>query len=227
MPLDSIPAVECAGLAHRFGAKWALRGVSFRVEPGEIVALVGRNGSGKSTLVRAIATALRPTRGTARVYGRDIRTDAGGVREIAALVGHDTGVYDDLTVVENLSFACRMAGEDDNPARILAVVERVGLAHEAQARARNLSAGQQRRIALARVLLRPVKLLLLDEPYTSFDEEGVAQVNELLAGLRADGGAAIVITHDIERARRVVDRTVRLDAGTLVEPPPALKVAHG
>jgi len=226
MSPDPLPAVECDNIAHRFGVKWALRGVSLRVEPGEIVALVGRNGSGKSTLVRAIATALRPTRGTARVYGRDIRTDAGGVREITALVGHATGVYEDLTVVENLSFACRMAGESSDPARIHATVEKVGLGHEADARARNLSAGQQRRIALARVLLRPVKLLLLDEPYTSFDDEGVARVNELLTELRGRGGAAIVITHDFERARRVVDRTVRLDQGALVETP-ALKVAHG
>ena len=227
MHLDSTPAVECVGLAHRFGVKWALRGVSLRVEPGEIVALLGRNGSGKSTLIRAVATALRPTRGTARVYGRDVRTDPGAVREITALVGHSTGVYEDLTVAENLRFACRMAGEPADPARILAAMEKVGLAHEAHARARDLSAGQQRRIGLARVLLRPVQLLLLDEPYTSFDDEGVARVNELLAELRGRGGAAIVITHDPERARRVVDRTITLDAGAIVESTPALKVAHG
>jgi heme ABC exporter ATP-binding subunit CcmA len=189
-----------------------------RVAAGEIVALVGKNGSGKSTLVRAIATAMRPTRGTASVYGHDIRADAAGVREVTALVGHATGVYDDLTVLENLRFACRMAGEPRSDAEILAAVERVGLAHEANERGRNLSAGQQRRIALARVFLRPVRLLLLDEPYTSFDEEGVARVNEMLTELRGRGGAAIVITHDVERVRRVADRTVRLDAGVIVEP---------
>jgi heme ABC exporter ATP-binding subunit CcmA len=189
-----------------------------RVAAGEIVGLIGKNGSGKSTLVRAIATALRPTRGTASVFGRDIRTDADGVRELTALVGHATGVYDDLTVLENLRFACRMAGEPTSDAQILAAVERVGLAHEANERGRNLSAGQQRRIALARVILRPVRLLLLDEPYTSFDDDGVARVNELLTEVRGRGGSAIVITHDLERARRVIDRTVRLDAGVLVEP---------
>jgi heme ABC exporter ATP-binding subunit CcmA len=231
----SPPAVECLGLAHRFGAKWALRGVSMRIEAGEIVALVGRNGSGKSTLMRAIATALAPTRGTARVYGNDVRTDAGAVRDLTAMIGHATGVYEDLTVVENLKFACHMAGESADRTRIHAALERVGLAHEANARGRHLSAGQQRRIALARVFLRPVKLLLLDEPYTSFDEEGVARVNELLTELRGRGASAIVITHDFERARRVVDRTVRIDAGMLVDgtsgalsnPPSMRAVSHG
>jgi ABC-type sulfate/molybdate transport systems ATPase subunit len=103
----------------------------------------------------------------------------------------------------------------------------VGLGAESNARARELSAGQQRRIALARALLRPVRLLLLDEPYTSFDEEGAAVVDRALAALRARGGAAIVITHDAERARRVTDRAVRLDAGALVEPHAPLRVANG
>jgi heme ABC exporter ATP-binding subunit CcmA len=215
--------------------KWALRGVSMRVEPGEVIALVGRNGSGKSTLMRAISTALRPTRGTATVYGNDIRTDPGGVRELTAMIGHATGVYEDLTVTENLHFACRMAGESTDPKRLLEALERVGLAHEANERGRNLSAGQQRRIALARVFLRPVRLLLLDEPYTSFDDEGVARVNEALADLRRRGGAGIVITHDFERVRTAVDRTVRIDDGVLIDAhagPPVKhdfpkKVAHG
>ncbi|MGH3055810.1 MAG: heme ABC exporter ATP-binding protein CcmA, partial [Gaiellaceae bacterium] len=211
-----------------FGVKWALRGVSMRVDQGEILALVGRNGSGKSTLMRAIATALSPTRGTARVYGHDVRSDPGAVREQTAMIGHTTGVYDDLTVTENLRFACRMAGEHADPSRIHAAIERVGLLHEANERGRHLSAGQQRRIALARVFLRPVRLLLLDEPYTSFDEEGVARVNDLLGELRARGGAAIVITHDFERARRVVTRTVRIDGGVLVDAPTVMKaMAHG
>ena len=121
------------------------------------------------------------------------------------------------------------------PKRIREAFERVGLAHEANARGRHLSAGQQRRIALARVFLRPVRLLLLDEPYTSFDDEGVARVNEALADLRQRGGAGIVITHDFERVKTAVDRTVRIDEGKLIDShagPPAkydfpAKVSHG
>ena len=227
MSFESLPAVDCVGLAHRYGAKWALRGVHVRIDAGEIVALVGRNGSGKTTLMRAIATALRPTRGTIRVFGHDTRAEPGAVREVTALVGHATGVYTDLSAAENLQFAIRMTGDPASPARVQEVLERVGLAHESLARARDLSAGQLRRVALARVLLRPVQLLLLDEPYTSFDEEGVAGVDRELAALRARGGAAIVITHDAERARRVTDRAIRLDAGSVVEAQPPLKVANG
>jgi len=215
--------------------KPAVDGVTLDAPRGAITAIVGPNGSGKSTLVRAIATALRPTKGTIRVFGNDTRSDSGAVRESIALVGHATGVYEDLTVIENLRFACKMAGEPHDDARLLAVLERVGLAHEANARGRELSAGQQRRIALSRVLLRPVRLLLLDEPYTSFDDDGVASVNDMLVDLRARGGSAIVITHEMERVRGIIDGTVRLDAGLLFEPSltptgamPAFKaVRHG
>jgi heme exporter protein A len=212
------PAVECIALAHRFGPKWALRGITMRIAAGEIVAVTGNNGSGKSTLLRVIATALRPSRGSARVFGHDVRTAAAAVREHTALVGHASGVYADLTVRENLRFAMRMVGESMDEARISAAIERVNLAHEADSRARDLSAGQQRRVSLARVMLRDVQLLLLDEPYTSFDEEGIARVNDVLRELRARGGSALVITHDLERTRAVMDRAIRLDAGMLHEP---------
>ncbi len=212
------PAVECIALAHRFGPKWALRGITMRIAAGEIVAVTGNNGSGKSTLLRVVATALRPSRGSARVFGHDVRTDAASVRGMCALVGHASGVYADLTVRENLGFAMRMSGESMDDARIAAAIERVNLAHEADTRARDLSAGQQRRVSLARVMLRDVQLLLLDEPYTSFDEEGIARVNELLRELRARGGSALVITHDLDRTRAVMDRAIRLDAGMLHEP---------
>src|SRR5829696_2922150 len=95
------PAVELDQLARRFGRQWPLRAVSLRVEPGEGVALLGRNGSGKTTLLRILATTLRPTRGTGRLFGHDLRMAPERVRERVGVLAHAPGLYADLTAREN------------------------------------------------------------------------------------------------------------------------------
>lgn len=102
--------MELDRVAQRFGQRWALRGVSLSVMQGEVLAIVGHNGSGKSTLLRIVATALRPTRGSARVLGLDVTVAAGYIREQSALLTHDVALYGDLTAAENLTFAARMLG---------------------------------------------------------------------------------------------------------------------
>lgn len=216
---DAGPAVDVNGIARRFGRKWALRGVSLRVEPGEVVAIVGRNGSGKTTLLRILATLLRPTRGEGRIYGHDLVSAAAEIRELVGLLGHAPGIYGDLTAQENLVFALRMMGRTPDRSAVLEALEAVGLAREAGERARHFSAGMQRRLALARMLLQRPRLILLDEPYASFDPEGIERVNAFLKESAARGAAALVATHDLARAAAVVDRVVRMDAGALVEEP--------
>ncbi|MGH7444214.1 MAG: ATP-binding cassette domain-containing protein, partial [Longimicrobiales bacterium] len=97
-----VPALALDSIARRFGRRWVLRGVSLRVERGEVLALTGRNGSGKTTLLRVVTTALRPTRGTGRVFGHDLVRSAGAVREHVGILAHSAGLYDDLTAGENL-----------------------------------------------------------------------------------------------------------------------------
>jgi heme exporter protein A len=213
----AIPAVEVSGIARRFGRRWALRGVSLRVRPGEVVALLGGNGSGKTTLLRILSTALRPTRGEGKVYGFDLRRDADAIRERIGVLGHAPGLYGDLTAAENLAFALRMEGRDADPAAIRAALETVGLATVAGERARTFSAGMQRRLALARVMLRRPALVLLDEPYASFDVKGIELVNAFLAELKAAGHAAIVSTHDLPRASGVADRVIEIVDGVAIE----------
>lgn len=213
----SVPAVEVSALARRFGGRWALRGVSLRVEPGEVVALLGHNGSGKTTLLRLIATSLRPTRGEGRVFGYDLVQESAAVREAVGVLGHSPALYGDLTATENLRFAQRMYGLPADPAPIRDALATVGLEREADSRVRGFSAGMQRRLALARLVLRRPRLALFDEPYASFDADGIALVNRLLADLKAAGGAALVATHDLARARPVADRVIALAAGRIVE----------
>jgi len=223
------PAVELDQLARRFGRQWPLRAVSLRVDAGEGVALLGRNGSGKTTLLRILATTLRPTRGGGRVFGHDLRTAPEAIRERVGVLAHAPGLYADLTARENLLFAQRMYGAPSDERSVAALLERVGLVAHAHERVRIFSAGMTRRVALARLLLRPHDLLLLDEPFAAFDAEGIALLNEVLLEARARGAAVIVATHDPERAAIALDRMIRIEGGVLAEaaePLHALQVAR-
>jgi heme exporter protein A len=210
-------ALELEGIAHRFGSRWILRGCRLSIQPGEAVALIGGNGTGKTTLLRVIATLLRPTRGEGKVLGHDLRTEATQVREHIGLMGFSAGLYEDLTAAENLSFAIRMRGQRATSATIEQVLEQVGLSRHVDARVRALSSGMRRRLSLARVLLHPPRLLLLDEPYAALDDEGAELINSVIRQITSSGGAVFAATHDLPRAIEVMDRTVRLEAGVLSE----------
>jgi heme exporter protein A len=171
-----------SAVAHRYGRRWALRGVSVTVESGEILGIIGHNGSGKSTLLRVAATAIRPTQGGGTVHGLDLVKQASRVREIVALLSTDPGMYGDLTALENLHFAARMLGVRDDGLLLQRALDRVGLGREGHERARNMSSGMQRRLSIARLLLREPKVLLLDEPYNSLDPEGAKLVNMVIQG---------------------------------------------
>jgi heme exporter protein A len=213
---DGTPVLVLDRVAHRFSGRWVLRGCSLLLEAGEAVALLGDNGAGKTTLLRVAATLLRPTGGDGRVLGSGLRSDPGGVRRYVGLLGHAPALYEDLTAAENLAFACRMRGGRADPEAIRRALDEVGLADHADARVRAFSSGMRRRVALARVAMGRPRLLLLDEPYASFDEGGIALVNGLIRSVCAEGGAALVATHDLPRALAVVDRSLRIAEGRVV-----------
>ncbi len=166
-------AIEAQGVARRFGARWVLRGVSIELGPGEIVGLLGANGSGKTTLLRIFGTLLKPTAGTARIYGHDVTRETDAVRSELGFLAHTPGLYDDLTARENLRFGAVMLGLPDGN-NLDAALERVGLGHVINERVRGFSAGMQRRLSMARLLLRHARVLLLDEPYANLDTAGIA-----------------------------------------------------
>jgi heme exporter protein A len=215
------PVLQLSRVAHRFGPRWVLRGCSLTVEAGEAVALLGGNGAGKTTLLKVAATLLRPSRGSGRVLGCDLLTDPDGARGSIGMMGFSPGLYEDLTADENLRFACRMRGEIPDDLKIHAVLEEVGLGEHARLRVRGFSSGMRRRVALARVLLHTPRLLLLDEPYAALDDEGADRINDVIRRIVAAGGAVVAATHDLPRARGVVDRVVRIEGGLLHEIAPA------
>jgi heme exporter protein A len=202
------------GLARRFGTRWALRGVTLDIPPGEVVGIVGHNGSGKSTLLRVISTALRPSAGEGWVCGHHLVRDAIEVRRHVGFLAHAPGLYEDLTARENLIFAARMLGIVESG--IPAAADRVGLTSVLDERVRGFSAGMQRRLALARLILATPTLLLLDEPYNNFDPQGIELVNDVIHETRSAGGAALVVLHDRRQGERVLDRIVELGRGVVI-----------
>ena len=204
-------AIDAQGIARRFGARWVLRGVTVQVRPGETVGLLGANGSGKSTFLRILATLLRPNAGTATVAGHDLVKNPDGVRSTIAFLAHTPGLYDDLTARENLTFVREMRGLPR--ADLDAILERVGLGSVADERVRGFSAGMQRRLVLARLLLAPAPVLLLDEPYSNLDAAGIALMNAVIRASAQQGGAALVVLHELAPTGGLLDRTVTLHDG--------------
>lgn len=213
--------LKLVGLARRFGTRWALRGVTLDVEPGEVVGIVGHNGSGKSTLLRVISTALRPSAGEGWVYGHHLVREAVEVRRHVGFLAHAPGLYDDLTATENLMFAARMLGIAESG--IEGTLERVGLTHARHERVRGFSAGMQRRLSLARLILGNPGVLLLDEPYNNFDPQGIELVNEVIQEACQAGGSGLVVLHDRRQGERVLDRIVELGRGVVIGTSPGSK----
>jgi heme exporter protein A len=219
VPDVTTPAVETHELARLFRRSPALAGLTLRVEAGRAVLILGPNGAGKTTLLRILATALRPSFGSAAVDGIDVAARPEEIRPRVALLTHATGLYDDLTAIENLAFAAEMMGipAPDRPGRIVRALDRIGLSGERNARVSRFSAGMRRRLALGRVLLGHPRLILLDEPYAALDAPGMTLVDELLDEWRATGATVLIATHADDRLAEHVDGWVRLRDGLMVE----------
>jgi heme ABC exporter ATP-binding subunit CcmA len=193
----------------------ALAGADLDVETGEIVLLSGPNGSGKTTLLRLLAGLLPLRSGEAEVLGVDLAQDRRSVRRALALVGHETFCYDDLSVAENLRFAARAAGRGEADAD--AALERVGLARVARVAHGRLSQGQRRRLSLAIALARRPRLLLLDEPHAGLDEDGRTVLADVVRAAPAEGCTVLLASHELDLARALATREVRVVAGQLHE----------
>jgi heme exporter protein A len=207
--------IEASGLVKLYGMHAALRGVTLEVPAGQILTILGHNGSGKTTLVRLLATLARPTAGRGRIAGHDLVAGRDEVRRLVAVVGHSTHLYDDLTPRENLAFTEALAGRRPDARRIDTALARVGLDGQANTRARALSSGLRRRVALARAMLREPRVLLLDEAFSGLDQDSTKRLEDYLHAFKTGGGAAIVVTHSLGRALAIADRVAILAAGRI------------
>ena len=180
------------GLACRRGERLIFRGLDFGLGPGGALVLIGPNGSGKSSLLRLMAGLTPPEAGSLAWNDSDIRQDPGAHRARLHFIGHSDALKPVLSAGESLAFWARMRGTS---APIEPALARFGLADAAGLPCRYLSAGQKRRLALARLVGTPAELWLLDEPLTSLDSDAAAQLLAAIAEHRAQGGRVVLSTH--------------------------------
>lgn len=194
----------------------ALAGATLSVERGESVLLRGPNGAGKSTLLRLCAGLLRPARGTARVLGLDLVKDRREIRRRIGYVGHQSMLYDDLTVSENLQFWSKAAGVES--AQQQAAADRMQIDRRLyDVPVSALSSGQRRRTSIAVAAARRPELWLLDEPHAGVDQEGRQVIDDLIVDAATAGGAVVVASHELDRAQTVVHRTLEISGGMATE----------
>src|SRR5437870_47642 len=207
----------------------ALEGVSFTMERGECVAILGQNGSGKSTLVRVLSTLLLPDGGGATIFGHDVVKESRAVQRLVNRVSVEASFFKKMSSEENLAYAARFYGIPPSQTRtaIPDLLERVGFPvgrrHEGM---EHLSRGMQQKVALARALLTSPVLLLLDEPTTGLDPRSKLEVQEFIPEVRVQHDATILLcTHDMAEAEALADRIGILDRGELLclEPVDELK----
>jgi ABC-2 type transport system ATP-binding protein len=242
---SGVPAVEVKDLrkefrrrdrkAGRFARRRmpALKGVSFTMQRGECVAILGQNGSGKSTLVRLLSTLLLHDGGEARIFGHDAFRETRAVQRLVNRVSVEASFFKKMSASENLSYAARFYGMGPAQTRteIPRILERVGFPADRRGESmENLSRGMQQKVALARALLTSPVLLLLDEPTTGLDPRSKLEVQEFIKEVRIEHDATILLcTHDMLEAESLADRVGLLDRGELLflEPVAEVKRRYG
>jgi heme ABC exporter ATP-binding subunit CcmA len=197
----------------RYGGLLALRGVSLVVAPGECVVFAGRNGSGKTTLLRIAARLVRPSRGTLSFSSKSQTEDARAVRP--GFVAHATMVYDELTAEENLLLFARLQEIEQPENRVETLLNEVGLSDRRVSLVRTFSRGMRQRVAIARALLHEPSVLLLDEPATGLDPQGVTWLAEAIRRLRDSGRTILMSLHGESDISSLGTRAIRLDAGSI------------
>lgn len=195
----SEPVVQVSSLTRRFGDFVAVDHVTFEIEGGEVVGYLGPNGSGKTTTIRMLLGLLRPSEGRATVLGFDAFRQSEAVRTHAGYMSQKFALYDDLTVLENLTFYGGVYGIGD-PARIRATLEQVGLTGHEPTLARSLSAGWRQRLALGIALVHRPQLLFLDEPTSGVDPTARLAFWDLIYELAQSGVTILVTTHYMDEA---------------------------
>jgi ABC-type multidrug transport system ATPase subunit len=207
-------AVECNDITKNYGHIHALRSVSLKVKPGEIIGVLGHNGAGKSTFLKIIGTQLTPSRGTACILGKDVERERMEVRRNIGFLGHLSFMYDELTVEENLRFYGQMfeINQEELKKRIEEVIDLVNLDRYRAVEVKKLSHGLRKRSDLARIFLHSPKVIILDEPFSGLDE---AAVKLLINSLKSQGENTTILlsSHEFDLVKGTCNRTLIFQNG--------------
>jgi len=211
-------AIEANGLVKHFGTTRAVDGLDLRVPTGLVNGVLGPNGAGKTTAIRMFATLLRPTDGSARVFGHDIVAEADAVRSRVSMTGQFASVDEDLTGVENLVLLSRLWGYSRSAAkaRTAELLDAFGLADAGGRQVKTYSGGMRRRIDIAASIVVTPELIFLDEPTTGLDPRSRNQVWEIVRALVAAGTTVLLTTQYLDEADQLADRIAVVDHGKVI-----------
>jgi len=211
-------AIDVRNLRKSYGKVEVLKGVNFQVRRGSLLALLGPNGAGKTTTVRILATLLKPTSGTAYIFGHDIVREAKAVQQLVSLTGQFASVDEELTGRENLVMIARLLGFPWRQARSRAdeLLEAFDLAEAGNRLVKNYSGGMRRRLDIAASIVVAPEILFLDEPTTGLDPRSRRQVWEIVRSLQAAGTTVLLTTQYMEEADQLAERVIIIDHGTVI-----------
>ncbi len=228
---NATPMVRIRGLHKAYGDHVVLKSIDFDVQPSQVVVVIGPSGSGKSTFLRCCNGLEKPEGGSVEICGRTLvqdgrmlaETDLDALREEVGMVFQSFNLFPHLSVLHNVSLGPRKLhglsrADADAQARVL--LEKVGLAHKANAMPASLSGGQKQRVAIARALAMKPRVMLFDEPTSALDPELVGEVLQVMKMLASEGMTMMVVTHEMDFAREVGDVVVVMDAGGIIEAGP-------
>jgi len=206
-------AVAIEGVWKFYGDYPALKDISFHIEPGACLALLGRNGAGKTTLLRILAGLSKSAKGKITILGGDARDAA--TRKRIGVLGHGIGVYEELSAFENLRLFARLYDMADPRKTAMEWLERTGLERVRDGLVREFSRGMRQRLAVARAFLHNPSLLLLDEPFTALDDRAIAVLQDLLRSALAEGHTIIMSTHQLREALELATDVALINRGKL------------
>nr|WP_179284646.1 amino acid ABC transporter ATP-binding protein [Microbacterium testaceum] len=215
--------VVVADVQKHYGQFQALKDIDLTVDRGEVVVVIGPSGSGKSTLCRTINRLETITSGSITIDGKELPKEGKGLAELRADVGmvfQSFNLFAHLTILENVTLGpikVRKMKKADAEKEARALLDRVGVGHQADKLPAQLSGGQQQRVAIARALAMKPKVMLFDEPTSALDPEMINEVLDVMVGLAKDGMTMIVVTHEMGFARKAANRVVFMADGQIVE----------
>lgn len=223
MTTDAKVIIKVENLHKAYNKVYALNGINEEIKQGEVVVIVGPSGSGKSTFLRSLNLLEVPTEGKIFFEGVDITdkaTDINKHRQRMGMVFQHFNLFPHMTVLKNLMIApMKLQGKSEEEAKkkALELLDRVGLAHRADAYPSQLSGGQKQRIAIVRALAMDPEVMLFDEPTSALDPEMVGEVLDIMKELGREGMTMVVVTHEMGFAKEVADRVMFIDQGVVQE----------
>lgn len=212
--------IDVNSLKKRFGSNEVLKGITTKINKGEVIAVIGPSGSGKSTFLRCLNLLEKHDEGSIKIEGSDISSMEVHLRKKVGMVFQHFNLFPHLTVLENVTFAPQQVlriGKKEAEKDALELLSAVGLSDKAKSYPSNLSGGQKQRVAIARALAMKPEVMLFDEPTSALDPEMVKEVLQVMKNLVKTGMTMVIVTHEMGFAKEVSDRVLFMDDGRLVE----------